>query len=176
MNNYNLFRKKYTPLFPLLLPLFFLLLLSGSLAAQQRTFTGSVKDENNNPLESVSVTVKNNPNVGAITDAKGNFSIGASVNDVLVFEFVGYKKEEIKLSGNTNLNVTLYLLESRLSEVVVIGYGTKLKGELTGAVSKVDSKTFEDRPLTNATNALQGALPGVTITREAASPVVRVIR
>src|SRR5690606_31141007 len=89
---------------------------------------------------------------------------------VLVFEFVGYQKEEIKVSAGQNIDVMLYPSDTKLSEVVVIGYGTKLKGELTGAVSKVDSKTFETRPLTNAMNALQGTLPGVTITRNNGKP------
>lgn len=169
MTNQNLTKKKFTSSSRFLLMLFFCL-SSGLLFAQQKNITGKVRDENNHPLQSVSVTVKGNPNMGTTTDAKGNFSIGASANDMLVFEFVGYQKEEIKVSGNTSLDVTLLLLDTKLSEVVVIGYGTKLKGELTGAVSKVDSKAFETRPLTNTMNALQGALPGVTITRGSGRP------
>jgi TonB-linked SusC/RagA family outer membrane protein len=140
------------------------------LFAQQKTITGKVQDEHNNPLESVSITVKGNPSAGTTTDANGNFSIRASANAVIVFEFIGYQKEEVNLKGNSNLNVVLHLSDTKLNEVVVIGYGTKLKGELTGAVSKVDSKAFETRPLTNTMNALQGTLPGVTITRGSGRP------
>ncbi|PVD53582.1 hypothetical protein DC498_03430 [Terrimonas sp.] len=169
MNNQNLVKENQIPSLNLLLLLFFAL-FSSTLFAQQKTITGKVKDENNNPLESVSVTVRGNPNTGTTTDAKGNFSIGASANDVLIFEFVGYQKEEVRVTGNSNLDVILHLSDAKLNEVVVIGYGTKLKGELTGAVSKVDSKAFETRPLTNTMNALQGALPGVTITRGSGRP------
>ncbi|MFT4018858.1 MAG: TonB-dependent receptor [Agriterribacter sp.] len=169
MNNQNLVKENQIPSLNLLLLLFFAL-FSSTLFAQQKTITGKVKDENNNPLESVSVTVRGNPNTGTTTDAKGNFSIGASANDVLIFEFVGYQKEEVRVAGNSNLDVTLHLSDAKLNEVVVIGYGTKLKGELTGAVSKVDGKAFETRPLTNTMNALQGALPGVTVTRGSGRP------
>jgi TonB-linked SusC/RagA family outer membrane protein len=169
MTNQNLTKKKWisSPAFLLML---FLSLSSGLLFAQQKIITGKVQDEHNNPLESVSVTIKGNPNAGTTTDANGNFSIGASANAVIVFEFIGYQKEEVNLKGNSNLNVVLHLSDTKLNEVVVIGYGTKLKGELTGAVSKVDSKAFEARPLTNTMNALQGALPGVTITRGSGRP------
>ncbi|MFT3949918.1 MAG: TonB-dependent receptor [Agriterribacter sp.] len=169
MNNQNLVKENQILSLNFLLLLFFTL-FSSTLFAQQKTITGKVKDENNNPLESVSVTVKGNPNIGTTTDAKGNFSIGASANDVLIVEFVGYQKAEVRVSGSSNLDVTLHLSDAKLNEVVVIGYGTKLKGELTGAVSKIDSKAFETRPLTNTMNALQGALPGVTVTRGSGRP------
>lgn len=169
MNNQNLVKENQMPSLNLLLLLLFAL-FSSTLFAQQKTITGKVKDENNNPLQSVSVTVRGNPITGTTTDAKGNFSIGASANDVLIFEFVGYQKVEVRMAGNSNLDVTLHLSDTKLNEVVVIGYGTKLKGELTGAVSKVDSKAFETRPLTNTMNALQGALPGVTVTRGSGRP------
>lgn len=163
--------KKFCTFFPQFLLLFFFFLLSGNgLFAQQKLFKGTVKDGNNIPLGSVSVTVKGKSGMGTTTDGQGNFSISASENDVLVFEFVGYKKEELKLGSRSDLDVTLTASSTNLNEVVVIGYGTKLKGELTGAVSKVDSKIFETRPLTNALNALQGAMPGVTVTRGSGRP------
>lgn len=151
-------------------PLLFLLLFGNLLSAQQTVIKGTVNDENQHPLQSVSVTVKGNPAAGTTTDANGNFSISTSENETLVFEFVGYQTQEIKPGTRRSINLTLYPLDSRLDEVVVIGYGTKLKGELTGAVSKVNSKTFETRPLTNTMNALQGALPGVTVTRGSGRP------
>ncbi len=170
MNERNLIKKFWTFPSRSLLLLFSFLLFSGLLAAQQRNFTGKVEDEYNNPLAGVSVTIKGKPTAGTSTDAEGNFSIEASVNDVLVFEFVGHRKEELKVGNNSNLNVVLYQLETALDEVVVIGYGTKLKGELTGSVSKISNETFETRPLTNTMNALQGAMPGVTVTRGSGRP------
>ena len=170
MNNQNLVKKKWTFWSGFLLLLFSFLLCNDLLFAQQRTFTGKVEDENNTPLVGVSVSIKSKPNVGTTTDEKGNFSLAAAVNDVLIFQFIGYQKEERKAGGNSRLDVTLYSSDTKLNEVVVIGYGTKLKGELTGAVSKVDSKVFEARPLTNTLNALQGTLPGVTVTRGSGRP------
>jgi TonB-linked SusC/RagA family outer membrane protein len=162
--------KKFCAFFSQSLLIFLFLLLAGNnLFAQQRV-TGTVKDGNGTPLESVSVTIKDKPDIGTTTDAQGSFSIAASANDVLVFEFVGYKKDEVKVGSRPTINVTLTVLTTNLNEVVVIGYGTKLKGELTGAVSKVDSEIFEARPLTNTMNALQGALPGVTVTRGSGRP------
>lgn len=170
MNDQNLIKKLGAFTSRPLMLLLFLLLFSGLLAAQQKFVTGQVVDGDNNPLAGVSITVKGKLTVGTATDAEGNFSIGASINDVLVFEFVGHQKEELKVGSEANLHVALHQLETALDEVVVIGYGTKLKGELTGAVSKIGSETFETRPLTNTMNALQGALPGVTVTRGSGRP------
>ena len=170
MNN-QIFNKKFWGAFSqFLLMLFFLLSFSNLLFAQQKIITGKVEDGNNTPLESVSITVKGKPNIGTITDAKGNFSIQVSPNEILVFNHIGYQQQEVKIGISASLNVILTDAVVNLNEVVVIGYGTKLKGELTGAVSKVDSKTFETRPLTNTMNALQGALPGVTVTRGSGRP------
>ncbi|HRQ52333.1 MAG TPA: carboxypeptidase-like regulatory domain-containing protein [Agriterribacter sp.] len=143
MNNQKRFPKKFIPSLRLLLPLISFLFFSNLLSAQQNTVTGKVKDENDNPLQGVSITIKGKPYAGTTTDATGNFSLGAALHDVLVFEFVGYQQQEIILSSYAGMNITLHLADTKLDEVVVIGYGTKLKGELTGAVSKVDSKAFE---------------------------------
>ena len=167
----QVFNKKLWPLFlQFLLMLFFLLSFSNLLFAQQKVITGKVEDGNNTPLESVSITVKGKPNIGTITDAKGNFSIQVSPNEILVFNHIGYQQQEMKIGTSASLNVILTDAVVNLNEVIVIGYGTKLKGELTGAISKVDSKVFETRPLTNTMNALQGALPGVTVTRGSGRP------
>ncbi|SDC58373.1 SusC/RagA family TonB-linked outer membrane protein [Niabella drilacis] len=169
MNDQNRTRKKTCSF--RFLPLFLsFLLFSNLLVAQQKKITGNITDADNNPLEQVSVSVKNKPAIGTLSDARGNFTLAVSVGDVLVFEFVGYQKEEMSVGSNSNLVVKLLPRETKLNEVVVIGYGTKLKGELTGSVAKVDNKAFETRPLTNAMNALQGALPGVTVTRGSGRP------
>lgn len=170
MNNQKIIKKNQRFAYRFIFHLSALLLFCNLLFAQQRVISGKVTDENANPLERVSVTVKGKSNIGTTTNANGFFSIAAVANDVLVFEFVGFGKEEIKVNDKTNIEVTLRLQENKLDEVVVIGYGTKLKGELTGAVSKVNSKVFETRPLTNTMNALQGTLPGVTVTRGSGRP------
>jgi len=151
--------------------LLFALTLSSQLIAQQKNvITGKVKGQGNAPLAGVSVSVQGKPHTGTTTNASGEFSIEVALTEVLVFEHVGYQKQEVKLGSNAALDITLSLLETELNEVVVIGYGTKIKGELTGAVSKVGSRTFETRPLTNTMNALQGSLPGVTVTRGSGRP------
>lgn len=168
----DLHRRRKRSIFSARTLLLFFIFLSSTLhlMAQQRTVTGRAVDEHRNSLESVSVTLKGKPNMGTTTDANGNFSIEAMPDDVLVFEFVGYQKAELRVGNNLTLTVTLSLADAKLNEVVVIGYGSRLKGELTGAVSKVDNKVFETRPLTNTMNALQGAMPGVTVTRGSGRP------
>lgn len=140
-------------------------------ALQSITITGTVKDvSTGGSLPGATVLVEGTT-TGTTTDSDGKFSINVpSSNVVLVISFIGYTRERISTEGNTVLDVVLTPDITNLQEVVVIGYGTKLKGELTGAVSKVDSKTFETRPLTNTMNALQGALPGVTVTRGSGRP------
>ena len=169
MNYQNLIKRNWK-YYPVLLLFFFIFSEGNILFAQQKTVSGTVTDADNNPLQSVSITIRNAPSVGTTTNSSGNFSIEASVNDVLIFEFVGYQSQEVKVDGSSPVNVVLHRADTNLDEVVVIGYGTKLRGELTGAVSKVGSSTFENRPLTNTMNALQGTLPGVTVTRGSGRP------
>ncbi len=154
----------------LLLPFLFLFFTVVVQAQANSVFKGVIKGMDNLPLESVSVTVQGKSGSGTTSNALGEFSIYAAANDVLVFQHVSYQTLSIKLGADNVVNVVLFPVETELNEVVVIGYGTKLKGELTGSVSKVSSKTFETRPLTNAMNALQGTMPGVTITRGSGRP------
>jgi TonB-linked SusC/RagA family outer membrane protein len=132
---------------------------------QQKSISGKVTDSTGAPLPGVTVVVKGTT-AGIITDAQGKYSLSSiSADATLVFSFVGMKKQEISVGGKTTINVTLAEESVGIEEVVAIGYGTKIKGELTGAIAKTDSKIFETRPVTNTLNALQGALPGVTIIR-----------
>src|SRR5690606_35498754 len=132
MNNLNFIKKIRACLPPFLLLLFIFCLSGSRLFAQQQIFTGKVQDQNGNPLESVSVTVKGKPNIGTTTNAEGNFSINASQNDVIIPAFVGYQQQEIVAGVNPVPDITVRLLDTKLNQVVVIGYGTKLRGELTG--------------------------------------------
>lgn len=170
MKNQTFSKKINFSFSPSLWMLFFLLTFSNLLFAQQKVITGKVKDANNVPIGGVSVTVKDKQNVGTSTNTKGDFSIKVSQNETLVFVSVGYQTEEVKVGNGSELYVVLTPTQTNLNEIVVIGYGSKTKGELTGAVSKVSKEAFEKRPLTNALNALQGALPGVTVTRGNGKP------
>lgn len=152
----------------LLIP--FLLLFCSLYAIAQEQVSGIITSAaNQQPLAGVSVFVKGTQQ-GTTSDAKGNYSINAANNAVLVFSYVGYETEETTINGRNNININMKATSSGLDDVVVVGYGTKTRGTLTGAVAKVDNKIFESRPLTNTLNALQGVIPGVTVVRGSGAP------
>ena len=116
-----------------------------------------------------SVVVKGTTN-GTITDFDGNFSLdGIKKGDVIVISYVGYQTQEIKWNGSP-LNVILKEDSKTLSEVVVVGYGTQKKANLSGSVAMVDSKELENRPIQNVSSGLQGLMPGVAITGTNGAP------
>jgi TonB-linked SusC/RagA family outer membrane protein len=126
--------------------------------------TGIVTDSTGiRPLAGVSVLVKGTSR-GTSTNDKGHFSIAASDSAVLIFSIVGYTSEEIPVSVVKQGPVRLKSANTGLNEVVVVGYGTQRKANLTGAVSQVDSKMLEDRPLSNVGQGLQGVVPNLNIT------------
>jgi TonB-linked SusC/RagA family outer membrane protein len=133
------------------------------------TVTGTVNDKAGR-LPGVTITLKSNNQIGTVTNSKGDFKITVPENGILVFKFIGYKTLEVPVNGNTVLNVTLEEASNSLNEVVVIGYGTKKRKSLTGAVSSVGPEVFESRPVTNALSALQGEIPGVVIERSTGQP------
>lgn len=148
-----------------LLLLFLGMLTQYSAYAQNRTITGKVTDgKDNSPLPGVTITVKGTT-TRAATNAEGNYQIVAGNNDVLVFSYIGFSAKEVALSaatGNT-LNVALGEDATSLSEVVVVGYGTQKRSDVTGAIASVDKKRLEQLPNTNFAQALQASVPGVSI-------------
>jgi len=161
----NLFRKlHYAVLF---LPM---LLFSFNLSAQSTvTIKGTVTDQQNAPLPGVNVKVKGTSMVTA-TDAGGKFTITANSSSVLVFAFIGFETKEITVGSQTNLSVSLSESSKSLSEVVVIGYGTKKKIDLTGTVNSLQGSDIVDSKATNATQAMQGRLQGVDVKRSSGKP------
>ncbi len=149
----------------------FLVLSTSLLTAQSFTISGTVYDQAlNEPLPGVNVILKNSAN-GTTTDFDGNFTLdGVSVGDVLVFSYISFRTEEVTLTNSDP--ITIYLQEdvSALDEVVVIGYGTQTKKEITGAVAVVGSETIEELNPTRIEQALQGQVAGVNITSESGSP------
>ena len=134
------------------------------------TITGKVIDEKNETLIGVSVTIKGTTK-GTITNVDGNFKINVTgKNDVLVFKYVGYETLEVPVNLNQPMTVQMIAEQRSLNEVVVIGYGTKKKTDLTGTVNSLDSKTITDSKSTNATEALQGRLQGVDVKRTSNKP------
>jgi TonB-linked SusC/RagA family outer membrane protein len=136
-----------------------------SSAPQQSKITvrGTIKDAVG-AIIGASVMEKGTGN-GTVTDREGNFTLNVSSNATLIISYIGYSTQEITVnSSRTQLSIILTEDTQTLEEVVVVGYGTQKKVNLTGAVAQTDSKVFETRPVTSAVNALQGVMAGVQIT------------
>ena len=128
----------------------------------QSIVTGKVLGENNTPLSGVAVQVKGTTK-GATTNAEGIFSINANSDDVLVFSYVGYESTSIPVAGRSEINVTMALTNKQLEQIVVIGYGTASKRDLTGSIVKVDGKVVADKPNSNPIASLQGKVAGLSV-------------
>jgi TonB-linked SusC/RagA family outer membrane protein len=133
--------------------------------AQKRTLTGTVRDkETKEPIPGVTILEKGTTN-GTITDASGAFSISVSPDAVLSATFVGMKSKDIIPGNSRTLSIELEQLVQKIDEVVVVGYGTQKKENLTGAVSTVDIKnSLSGKPINDVGKGLQGVVPGLTIT------------
>lgn len=142
---------------------------NGPAIPPRKPITGRVADASGNPLPGVSVTVVGGQG-GISTNEKGEFTIDAPKNAELEISYVGYTTQTIKIGGRTDISVILAKAESSLNEVVVVGYGTQRKADLTGAVSTVGPQQLEDRPVTGVTNALEGTMPGVTVVQSNGQP------
>lgn len=123
---------------------------------------GMVVDNSGLSVIGANVSVKGTT-IGTITDADGNFSLEVPDNAVLVVSYIGYISKEVKIGKDKILSITLDEDTQTLDEVVVVGFGTQKKANLTGAVGMVSSEVLQSRPVTNATQALQGVLPGLNI-------------
>lgn len=149
-----------------------LFLIPTCLMAQNlQTISGTILDGNTNkPLPDVNVSVKGSI-VGTRTGADGNYSIKARAGETIVFSFAGYETHEVTVtSGQTTIDFTLKATNSNLDEVVVIGYGTSKRKDLTGSVASVSGKDIAAVPVTNAAQALAGKLPGVSVTTQDGRP------
>ena len=127
------------------------------------TITGTVLDENNEPVIGASVVQKGVQANAAATDFDGNFAIRVPVGTTLRISYVGYKP--VEMAAKQGMMVYMQPTTEQLNELVAIGYGTQKKANLTGAVATVDvARTMDSRPVQDVTKALQGAVPGLTIT------------
>ena len=128
-----------------------------------KNVTGTVIDENGEPLIGASVALKNNTGVGTVTDIEGHFTLKVPGNSVLLISYIGYDSKSVSVGEKNNLNIQLSNNSKQLNEVVVVGYGTQKKVNLTGSVSSVSTEQLQNRVETNVLSAIQGVVPGVTI-------------
>ncbi|MCL7762592.1 TonB-dependent receptor [Polaribacter sp. Z014] len=124
---------------------------------------------NGEPLPGVSIIIKGTSK-GVTTDFDGKFQINANSTDVLVFSYIGFQTTEVTVGNQSSITISLQEDAAKLDEIVIIGYGAQKKENLTGAVSSVTSENIENRPVQNAQQALQGQVPGLTISQSNGIP------
>ena len=139
--------------------------------AQQINVSGTVTSANGEPLPGVSVVIKGTTS-GTITDINGKYSTSALGNDVLVFSFIGMKTQEIQVNNRSAINVVMEEENIGVEEVVVIGYGTRQKKDLTGAVSQISSDDIALQNTLSPQLAMQGKMAGVFISNPGSNPKI----
>ncbi|OSY86836.1 TonB-dependent receptor [Tenacibaculum holothuriorum] len=147
----------------------FLLILSTNLFSQEKKITGKVTDKNGEPLVGTAVIIKGSLK-GTETDFDGNYQINTEPSSVLVFNHIGFKSTEKTVENQTIINITLEEDSESLDEVVIVGYGTQKKSDLTGAIGQVKSEELTKVTTTTAAEALQGRVAGVSVTSSTGSP------
>ena len=150
--------------------LMILAVFSLSVSAQTITATGNVKDATGDPIIGASIVEKGNTSNGTITNLNGDFSLKVPANATLIVSYIGMKTQEIAIKGKNKIDVTLSDDTKALDEVVVIGYGTAKRKDITGSVATVSSEVLSAVPVASATEALQGKMAGVQITTTEGSP------
>ena len=140
--------------------------------SQSKTITGSVTDDGGLPLPGVTILVKNSKNLGVATDFDGNFSITipSTSSKILVFSYLGYTTQEVNVSNTSNVNLIMIPDQTQLDEVVVVGYGTVLKKDVTGALTSVKVKDNVANQSGTIDQLLQGRAAGVQVTQNAGAP------
>lgn len=132
--------------------------------AQSYSLKGTVVDNKGITIPGVNILIKGTTN-GVATDIDGNFELIVDKGNVLVVSFTGYKTQEVPVTGQNNLKITLLEDIEQLEEVVVIGYGTMKKSDLTGAITSVDAEKLAEKSTINIAEALQGQVAGVSVSK-----------
>jgi TonB-linked SusC/RagA family outer membrane protein len=139
--------------------------------AQESIISGVVFDDTGNPLPGATVSIKGSDGIGSITDFDGNFSVNVPEgSDTLIFSYIGFLESQVNITGKSTINVNLNPDVSELDEVVVVGYGTVLKRDLTGSVASVKVEDNIARQSVTIDQLLQGRAAGVQVTQNAANP------
>ena len=152
------------------------LMLSSSLIFAQNTISGSVSDESNNPIPGATIVIEGTT-TGVVTDFDGNYQINASAGDQLTISSLGFASQTITVGNQTQINVVLASSVDILDEVVVSGYQTQQRRSLSGAIGTLDTEEAIKTQVTNAAEALQGRVAGVSVVSggaPGAAPVVRI--
>ena len=139
------------------------------IAQQSSTIKGVVKDQKGEPLIGVSIVVKGTTN-GTASDFDGNFTLDVPDNSTLVFSFIGFKSQEVRYTGQKTLNIVLAEDSETLDEVVVVGYGSQKKGEITSSVTSVKASDFNKAPVVNPMQLVEGRVAGLTVSRGSTDP------
>jgi TonB-linked SusC/RagA family outer membrane protein len=135
-----------------------------------RAVSGVVVDDKSEPIIGASVLEKGNPSNGTITDVNGKFTISCKQNSEIVVSFIGYVSQVVSTRGRSQLRIVLKPSSLELDEVVVVGYGTRKKATLSGAVGTFDGKELQSKPFPNVSQALQGQIPGLVVNRTGGAP------
>lgn len=139
--------------------------------SQGATVTGTVVDEEGEPIIGATVRIKGSKNEGAITDIDGKFTLKAGAKTVLEISYIGYEPVTVPVNGQKELNIIMKSTAEALDEIVVVGYGTQKKESLTGAITQIKGDdVYKNRGVTNTTTALQGEIAGLTVTRGSTRP------
>jgi TonB-linked SusC/RagA family outer membrane protein len=146
-----------------------LLLLTFHVNAQSISVSGKITDGSGIALPGVSISIKGTSR-GTLSDGNGNYTIAAANTDILLFSTIGFTSREIQVNKQSTINIQLIEESNSLNDVVVIGYGTQKRKDLTGSVSSVKGDVFKNQPITNAAEALQGRIAGVNIVKSSGAP------
>src|SRR5690606_155184 len=138
-------------------------MVSAELHAQITRVKGTVKDEAGEPLPGVAVKIKNSTE-GTMTDVSGNFSMNATPDDILLFSYLGFTSQEIKVGNTETHNITLIAANQSLEEIVVVGYGTQRRADITGSVAIVNMEEAKKISTNDVGNMLAGRVAGVSVT------------
>jgi TonB-dependent starch-binding outer membrane protein SusC len=153
-----------------------LLLVTGSLYAQNRVTGRIINQVDNQPIVGATVQEKGTSNATS-TGSDGSFAISVPGNATLVVTVVGYNPQEVSLNGRANVSVSMSPMVGSMNEVVVVGYGTQRRANVTSAIASVNGKTLNELPVPNLSQALQGRVAGVTVTNNGSpgsQPIVRI--
>lgn len=152
------------------LMMFLLVLFTGLAIAQDRSISGNVTSDQNEPLPGVNILVKGTT-IGTITDLEGNYTLGTSgLGKTLIFSYIGYISQEVEINGRTSIDISMVDDSQNLQEVVVVGYTSKQITELSSSVNVVSGERLRDVTSNNVADLLQGKAPGVIVSRSSGNP------